>query len=194
MNIFYFFGDSITLGVNVLPKDSFVHAVIESLAEKSGLPPTKFYNLGACKNSSKEISGRFLSEFSARNLPGSTPFFFLMCGVVDTMKFTDTPYLSPKQSEEHFRGILEKAKEYGQIIAVSPTPVANEEQNGRLAELAAAQEKICGELSVPFLNIFDGLLGKEFAEDLKDGVHPGEKGNKLIAEAILQKLYNCFSL
>lgn len=193
MNIFYFFGDSITLGVNVLPKDSFVHAVIESLAEKCGVPPAKFYNLGACKNSSKEISQRFLSEFSARNLPGSTPFFFLMCGVVDTMKFTDTPYLSPEQSEEYFRGILEKAKEHGKTVAVSPTPVANEEQNKRLAELAAAQEKICRELSVPYLNIFDSLLCKDFTDDLKDGVHPSEKGNRLIAEAILQKLYNCLS-
>lgn len=194
MNIFYFFGDSITLGVNVLPKDSFVHAVIESLAEKCGVPPSKFYNLGACKNSSKEISQRFLPEFSARNLPGSTPFFFLMCGVVDTMKFTDTPYLSPEQSEEYFRGILEKAKEHGKTVAVSPTPVANGEQNKRLAELAAAQEKICRELSVPYLNIFDSLLCKEFTDDLKDGVHPSEKGNRLIAEAILQKLYNCLSL
>ena len=76
MHIFYFFGDSITLGVNVLPKNSFYQLILDNLQEKFSVPPTKFYNLGACKNSSGEILARFDNEFSARNLPGSTPVFF----------------------------------------------------------------------------------------------------------------------
>lgn len=184
MHIFYFFGDSITLGVNVLPKNSFYQLILDELQEKFPVPPTKFYNLGACKNSSKEILARFDNEFSARNLPGSTPFFFLMCGVVDTMKFTDTPYCSPKESKENYLALIQKAKEKGQIIAISPSPVANEEQNTRLQELISMQEKICAEENVPYLNIFPALHTKEFISDLKDGVHPSEAGNALIAKAI----------
>jgi lysophospholipase L1-like esterase len=184
MHIFYFFGDSITLGVNVLPKNSFYQLLLEKLQEKFPVPPTKFYNLGACKNSSKEILARFDNEFSARNLPGSTPFFFLMCGVVDTMKFTDTPYCSLSESRENYLALLQKAKAKGQIIAISPSPVANEEQNTRLQELISIQEKICTEHNVPYLNIFPALHNNEFISDLKDGVHPSERGNALMAKAI----------
>lgn len=190
MHIFYFFGDSITLGVNVLPKNSFYQLILDELQEKFPIPPTKFYNLGACKNSSKEILARFDHEFSARNLPGSTPFFFLMCGVVDTMKFTDSPYCSPSESKENYLALIQKAKTKGQIITISPSPVANEEQNSRLQELIAVQEKICAEHNVPYLNIFPALHSKEFINDLKDGVHPGETGNMLIAQAINAALKN----
>ena len=110
MHIFYFFGDSITLGVNVLPKNSFYQLILDNLQEKFSVPPTKFYNLGACKNSSGEILARFDNEFSARNLPGSTPVFFLMCGVVDTMKFTDTPYCTPAESKDNYTGLIQKEK------------------------------------------------------------------------------------
>lgn len=190
MHIFYFFGDSITLGVNVLPKNSFYQLILDELQEKFPVPPTKFYNLGACKNSSKEILARFDNEFSARNLPGSTPFFFLMCGVVDTMKFTDIPYCSIDESKENYLALLQKAKAKGQIIAISPSPVANEEQNSRLQELIAVQEKICAEQNVPYLNIFPALHNNEFISDLKDGVHPSERGNILIAHAIDAVLKN----
>lgn len=192
MHIFYFFGDSITLGVNVLPKNSFYQLILDNLQEKFPVPPTKFYNLGACKNSSKEILARFDNEFSARNLPGSTPFFFLMCGVVDTMKFTDTPYCSPAESKENYSKIILKAKTNGQIIAVSPSPVANEEQNGRLQELISIQEKICAENAVPYINIFPELHNQEFIADLKDGVHPSEKGNALMAKIINTALKEYF--
>ena len=42
MHIFYFFGDSITLGVNVLPKNSFYQLILDNLQEKFSVPPTKF--------------------------------------------------------------------------------------------------------------------------------------------------------
>lgn len=190
MHIFYFFGDSITLGVNVLPKNSFYQLILDELQEKFPVPPTKFYNLGACKNSSKEILARFDNEFSVRNLPGSTPFFFLMCGVVDTMKFTDSPYCSLSESKENYTNLIRKAKANGQIIAISPSPVANEEQNLRLQEVISIQEKICAENKVPYINIFPSLHNKEFIADLKDGVHPGENGNALMAKAINDELKN----
>lgn len=190
MHIFYFFGDSITLGVNVLPKNSFYQLILDELEKKFSVPPTKFYNLGACKNSSKEILARFDNEFSVRNLPGSTPFFFLMCGVVDTMKFTDTPYCSLSESRENYTALIHKAKANGQIIAISPSPVANEEQNQRLQEVISIQEKICAENNVPYINIFQSLHNKEFIADLKDGVHPGENGNMFMAKAINAALKN----
>ena len=190
MHIFYFFGDSITLGVNVLPKNSFYQLILDNLQEKFSVPPTKFYNLGACKNSSGEILARFDNEFSARNLPGSTPVFFLMCGVVDTMKFTDTPYCTPAESKDNYTSLIQKAKAKGQIIAISPSPVANGEQKQRIQELISVQEKICAENAVPYINIFPKLHNQEFIADLKDGVHPSEKGNELMAKAINAGLEN----
>lgn len=192
MHIFYFFGDSITLGVNVQPKDSFYQLIVGSLQKNFSLPPTKFYNLGVCKNSSKEILARFDTEFSARSLAGSTPVFFLMCGVVDTMKFTENPYLSLEESEENYAKLIKSAKSKGKVIALSPSPVANAEQNERLNGLISIQEKICSENSVHYVNMFQELLDNDFVSDLKDGVHPSERGNKLIADIIAKALKNCF--
>ncbi|MDE7012343.1 MAG: SGNH/GDSL hydrolase family protein [Mailhella sp.] len=191
MHIFYFFGDSITLGVNVQPKDSFYQLIIGNLQKNFSLPPTKFYNLGVCKNSSKEILARFDNEFSVRNLAGSTPVFFLMCGVVDTMKFTENPYLSLEESKENYTKLIQSAKSKGRVIAVSPSPVANAEQNERLNRLISIQEKICSENSVYYINMFQELLDNDFVGDLKDGVHPSEQGNKLIAGIIAKELKNC---
>lgn len=188
MEIFYFFGDSITLGVNVLPKDSFYQLTVEELQNKYTIPPAKFYNLGACKNSSKEILARFGNEFSARNLPGSTPIFILMCGVVDTMKFTLSTYLDREESTKCFADIIKAAQKHGRIIAVSPSPVADEEQNTRLQDLIRAQQNICLENGCPYVNIFPSLHNGEYLAELKDGVHPGKTGNALIAKYLIPAL------
>lgn len=188
MEIFYFFGDSITLGVNVLPKDNFFQLTAEELQTDYTVPPTKFYNLGACKNSSKEILARFENEFSARNLPGSTPVFILMCGVVDTMKFSQTPYLSGEESKQCFAGIIKTAQKHGKIIAVSPSPTADEEQNARLQELILAQQNICRENACPYINIFPSLHTGDYLAALKDGIHPDEKGNAIIAKILIPAL------
>ena len=42
MHIFYFFGDSITLGVNVQPKDSFYQLIIGNLQKNFSLPLRNF--------------------------------------------------------------------------------------------------------------------------------------------------------
>ena len=52
------------------------------------------------------------------------------------------------------------------------------------------QEKICAENAVPYINIFPKLHNQEFIADLKDGVHPSEKGNELMAKAINAGLEN----
>ncbi len=100
------------------------------------------------------------------------------------MKFTDTPYCSLDESKNNFTSLIQKAKAKGEIIAISPSPVANEEQNQRLQDVIKMQEQICAENTVPYINIFPELHNQEFMGDLKDGVHPSEKGNALMAKAI----------
>ena len=60
MKLFYFFGDSITLGVNDAPAGGWV-ARLAGLAGEKGLPvpPDTFYNLGVRKNTSRMILERW---------------------------------------------------------------------------------------------------------------------------------------
>lgn len=191
MNIFYFLGDSITLGVNVAPQESFVNkiytGIIQKLPEKYPLPPTTLYNLGVRKNTTKNILERFEKEFQDRNFPNSKAHFILMCGVVDMVMPEDKTLLSLEESKKYFKQLLTSAKEKGNIFVISPSPVVNENHKERIANLILEQEKICQEMNIPYINIFQELDTKEFLEDLKDGIHPNEIGNVFIAEKVLNQ-------
>ena len=194
MNIFYFLGDSITLGVNVAPQDNFVntiyHGILQKFPEKFPLPPTTLYNLGVRKNSTKNILDRFDKEFQDRNIPNSQAYFILMCGVVDMAMPQNTTVLSLDESKKYFKELLINAKEKGKVFVVNPSPVSNEEHKNRIASLIPEQEKICQELQIPYINIFNELNSQEFLQDLKDGIHPSQKGNAIIANKILNQIFN----
>lgn len=187
MKIFHFFGDSVTLGVNDAPAGGWV-ARLAGKAAQAGLevPPDTFYNMGVRKNSSRMIMDRWEAEFKARTIDG-VPSFLLFCfGTVDMASPKGFPNIPVGESAANVREILLKAREYGPTALISAPPVKDPEHCQRLDALCTAYASICAAIEVPFVDIFHPLLKTGYVQDLEDGVHPGPKGNDLIASAVLQ--------
>jgi len=188
MKTFYFFGDSITLGVNVVKDDAWA-SLVSSHLKTYGMPvpPTTFYILGVRKNSAKAIAERFESEFNARNIQGSEPYFLFMFGTVDTMAPNGTVVLENEKSLEYMEEILKKAQSNGKCLFVSSPPVLDQTHNLRLASLVKEQEALCKKLGVDFIDTHAALTKNAvYIQDLADGIHPQEMGNVAISDMICQ--------
>ena len=187
MKIFYFFGDSVTLGVNDAPAGGWV-ARLAGKAAAAGLqvPPDTFYNMGVRKNSSAMILERWEREFQVRAIDGVPSFLLFCCGTVDMAAPKGSPNLPVGESAANVREILRKAKEYGAIALISAPPVKDEAHCARLESLCTAYAAICAAVDVPFIDIFHPLLEAGYVQDLADGVHPGPTGNEMIAEILMQ--------
>ncbi len=187
MKTFYFFGDSITLGANVLICDSWT-SLVDIYLKTQGIeiPPATFYALGARKHSTKSIEARFESEFKARNLPESESYFIIMCGTVDAAAPTGEVVLKNELSIEYLEKLLLKAQGFGKCLFVSPPPVANKDHSERIGALAVLQEKLCAKLGIDYLNLHENITNNypTYVQDLIDGVHPQEMGNVTISELI----------
>ena len=70
MKTFFFFGDSITLGVNDTLAGGWIGRFAGLASQRAGLPvpPSTFYNLGVRKHSSLQIRERW-----ADGLPNTAP-------------------------------------------------------------------------------------------------------------------------
>lgn len=188
MKTFYFFGDSITLGVNVLEDDTWTCLLNASMkAHGVPIPPSTFYYLGVRKSSSKAIAQRFMPEFQVRNIAGSESYFVFMFGTVDAAELNGKSVLDIEETITYTKEILAQAKEHGKCILVTPPPVQNEAHNARISSLAKEQIKICEELNIPYVDVNTALNDSlVYTQDLNDGVHPQEMGNTAIFDIIWQ--------
>ena len=71
---FFFFGDSLTLGVNdnAMPGGWVSRLVL--LGSQAGwydMPPATFYNLGVRRHTSTDIAARWQAEVASRQIPGT---------------------------------------------------------------------------------------------------------------------------
>ncbi len=187
MKLFYFFGDSVTLGVNDAPAGGWVSRLAGKAAQAGlSVPPDTFYNMGVRRNSSRMILERWEAEFNARVMDG-VPSYLLFCfGTVDMAAPKGFPNIPVGESAANAREILLKAKNCGSVALVSAPPVADAEHCQRLDTLCTAYAAICAAIDVPFVDIFHPLLKNGYVNDLSDGVHPGPSGNDMIASALLQ--------
>ena len=83
---FFFFGDSLTLGVNdnAMPGGWVSRLVL--LGSQAGwydMPPATFYNLGVRKHSSLQIRERWASEYRSRVNDATVPYLIFCFGTVD---------------------------------------------------------------------------------------------------------------
>ena len=187
MTLFYFFGDSVTLGVNDAPAGGWVARLAGKAAGKGlNVPPDTFYNLGVRKNSSRSILARWEAEYQARAMEGCPSVLAFCFGVVDMVAPHATPNVPVGESAANAREILLKAKEYGNVLMVSAPPVKDEEHNQRLEALCTAYAAICRSIDVPFVDIVHPLMEAGYIDDLADGIHPGPQGNELIASLLAE--------
>lgn len=188
MKTFYFFGDSITLGVNVLEDDTWTCLLNASMKSHGvPIPPSTFYYLGVRKNASKQIAERFLPEFEVRNIAGAANYFVFMFGTVDTMSVNGKINLETSDSLKYAKELLLQAKERGKCIFITPPPVLDEAHNARIANLAQEQVKLCEEINIPCVDVYSALSQNTvYTQDLNDGIHPQEMGNTSIYDIIWQ--------
>ncbi len=185
MKQFFFFGDSITLGVNDAPAGGWV-ARFAGKAARMGLevPPDTFYNLGVRRNSSRNVLERWENEYKARAMDGCPAVFVFCVGTVDMAAPNAVPNVPVGESAANVREMLLKAREYGTVLLVSAPPVKDDDHNQRLDALCTAYASICRAVEVPFVDIFHPLLEVGYTDDLSDGIHPGARGNEMIADML----------
>ena len=182
MKLFYFFGDSVTLGVNDASAGGWVARLAGKAAERGlNVPPDTFYNLGVRKNSSRDILARWEAEYRARAMEGCPATLVFCFGTVDMAAPHAVPNVPVGESAANAREILAKAKEYGSVVLVSAPPVKDEEHRQRIEALCTAYASIAKAVGVPFVDIFHPLMELGYVDDLADGVHPGPHGNEMIA-------------
>lgn len=185
MKLFFFFGDSVTLGVNDAPAGGWVARLAGKAAEKGlNVPPDTFYNMGVRKNSSRDILARWESECKARSMEGCPATLVFCFGTVDMAAPHAVPNVPVGESAANAREILMKAREYGSVVLVSAPPVKDEEHRQRIEALCTAYASIAKAADVPFVDIFHPLMELGYVDDLADGVHPGSRGNAMIAELL----------
>ena len=76
MKTFFFFGDSITLGVNDTLAGGWIGRFAGLASQRAGLPvpPSTFYKLGVPKHSSLQIRERWAAEYSTRVRDATVPY------------------------------------------------------------------------------------------------------------------------
>lgn len=185
MKTFFFFGDSITLGVNDAPAGGWVGR-FAGLAAQAGLPvpPSTFYNLGVRKHASRHIRQRWLSEYRARLNDATVPYLLFCFGTVDMAAPQGSVAVPLEESLENARAVLSEARREAPVFMISAPPVKNPEHQQRIVQLDEAYAKLCRELGVEYLDL-QAELPSAYVEDLADGLHPGARGNLLIAERLL---------
>lgn len=190
MNTFFFFGDSLTLGVNdTRIPGGWVSRFALTAAEQRLLtvPPDTVYNLGARRHSSREILARWQRELECRRFPGAEPRLVFCFGVSDTMFFDERPVVSVEESLANARSILTGAMDVTkEMLLISAPPVTDPKHRARIERLNAAYAALCAELTVPYVSLFPVLKkSDEYMGDLSDGIHPGPDGCAFFAEKLL---------
>jgi len=183
MKTFFFFGDSLTLGVNDKGMLGWTGRFASTLDVP--VPPTTFYNLGARKHSSRAVLERWKEEVDRRALPESDVKIMFSFGVVDMAAPEGTPIVPLQESVKNLEALIEdavSAYSTDAVLVMSPFPVAQAEHRGRIEELHLAYAEACRKHGVGYVDVFTPLAGNEaYMNDLRDGVHPGGNGCELIA-------------
>lgn len=178
----FFFGDSVTLGVNDTEcLGGFVSRLALLGAQKGlyELPPATFYNLGARRQKIAQIYDRFEAEYTARLMPGICSRLAFCTGTVDTLSGT-----AHADVENELSKLLGKAKTIAPTLFICPPPAREEAVNQKLKLFNMLAQGICSSINVPCVNIFDELLEKGLPSLITDAVHPGPDGNALIARTL----------
>lgn len=186
MKTFFFFGDSITLGVNDTLAGGWIGRFAGLASQRAGLPvpPSTFYNLGVRKHSSLQIRARWASEYRSRVNDATVPYLVFCFGTVDMAAPNGNVVVPMQESIQNAQAILSEAQMEAPVLMMGPPPVKNPDHLERLNKLNETYAGLCLDLGVAYLDLLKGLPAV-YVADLDDGLHPGKTGNMLIAEQLL---------
>jgi len=119
----FFFGDSLTQGVNDQLMPGGWASRLAVLANEAGLcsiPRATFYNLGARRHSTATIAARWRSELESRLIPGMEPRLVFCTGVVDMAAPGGGVAADPTRIADQFDNLLAQAASVAPTLAISP--------------------------------------------------------------------------
>ena len=179
-------GDSFVAGVGDPAASGWVgRLAVRSL--RAGLALT-VSNLGVRRDTSSDVRGRWLPECIARFPAGCVPGVVLAFGVNDTTIEAGRPRTAPDDSVANLRHLLGEARSRGwRMLVAGPPPIADEDQNARIAVLDHRFAAVCAEASVGYVPVFAALLGDPvWLPEVRagDGAHPAAAGYDRLAALI----------
>ena len=185
----FFFGDSLTQGVNdaLMPGGWVSHLAV--LAHQAGLcpiPRATFYNLGARRHSTATIAARWRTELENRLIPGMVPRLVFCAGVVDMAAPGGGHPADPRVAAAQMDTLLAEAATVAPTLVISPPPVKDAPANARIGQLGKLQQQLCAKRGITFAQVYELLADTaDYMDDLSDGLHPGSQGCACMAQMLL---------
>ena len=185
----FFFGDSLTQGVNDALMPGGWVSRLAVLAHQAGLcpiPRATFYNLGARRHNTAKIAARWRSELEMRLIPGMVPRLVFCTGVVDMVAPGGGQPADPELVAAQMDRLLAEAAKAAPTLVISPPPVTNAAASARIWQLGKLQQQLCIGRGVVFAQVYELLANTaDYMNDLSDGLHPGSQGCALMAQTLL---------
>ena len=185
----FFFGDSLTQGVNDALMPGGWVSRLAVLAHQAGLcpiPRATFYNLGARRHSTATIAARWRSELEIRLIPGMVPRLVFCTGVVDMAAPGGGQPADPELAAAHMDRLLGEAADAAPTLLISPPPVTDAAASARIGQLGKLQQQLCAKHGVAFAQVYEILANTaDYMNDLSDGLHPGSQGCALMAQTLM---------
>lgn len=198
-------GDSITRGGNVAQKRRFTTLVQAELAEKLGRPVTVI-NAGVDADTSKLARERLDRDALALQ----PDYVVIMFGVNDAGFFRpetpETPADTPRVPLDAFRANLANmacrvARHGAHPVLATPVPMsphywlahlpfyAGNGLNFLVKQYAEAVREAAKGLHTPLIDVCKAFLKRpETGDYIPDGIHPDERGHRLVADVYVRRL------
>jgi acyl-CoA thioesterase-1 len=178
------FGDSFAIGVGDPACLGWVGRLAKHMHSKAC--PLTIYNLGVRGNTSADVLARFDTEATPRVRPDTDTRVIVSVGVNDTVLDDRFPRVAPEQSTANLTAIIGKAARRGlPLLVVGPPPIADDGHNARIADLNQRYSRLCGQLAVPFVDVYRPLIDSSaWMTEVRqgDGAHPGAAGYQVLAD------------
>ena len=183
-----FLGDSFTAGAGDDTALGFPGRLCSDLRANHGLDIT-CYNLGIRRDTSTNILNRWEREVNARlkrneHFEGRLVFSF---GTNDNVFENGERRVSTATTLANAKTILVRAKEMWPTAMLGPPWTSVEDIDERNGALSRRLERLCEEIDVPFLPLYESLKGNAvWAKEAEagDGIHPNAGGYELISKAV----------
>lgn len=193
MKNIFFFGDSLTLGVNDTEAPGGWVSRVQLKATAQGWlqgPPAMadtVYNMGVRRHSTEDVEARWQREVETRMLVGGEPYLVFCVGVVDMAAPQGKVNVSVPEALGHSRTMLVGAKAMTpSVLVLSAPPVVNPEHCARIGQWNSQLSALCATLRVPFVDIYAEMLASPtYMKSMGDGLHPGPAGCACFADALL---------
>ena len=146
-----------------------------------------YYNLGIRRETSAELRARWQREVALRLPADATGRLVFSFGVNDTTAEGPTTRVPLAESLDNAHAILDEARRLHPTLLAGPPPVADPDQNRRIAELSEHLARVATALAVPYLETCTPLLASavwvaEVAAG--DGAHPRAGGYAELARMV----------